>query len=156
MSRRSRCYLTGAFIIPPGQLWHLSSPDHPFHLVQVDLGVPGWSTNVPAYYPSVSTHFDGVMVVLDLPCLVVRSSQSTSQATSLPASITAISLHFYLAREVVYHPLHGHHHPVYHLYYHQVEELQSYQPGNWSTETVQSAPLSDQWLDQFLHPHHLA
>ena len=117
-------------------------PDHPFHLVPVDLET--WGVLVP-HIPICFYDFDGIMVTLDL-MVVVNHLPHHHLHHHLHHHYF---LHFSLG-EVVYHLLHSHHHSHYHLHYHQVEEPLLH----LLVAEVSFYPFL-RVVVHFLHPHHL-
>ena len=86
-------------------------PNHPFHLVPVDLGV--WMVPVP-HIPICFPNFSSIVVALDLMVVVNHLLYCHLHHHHHHCHF----LHFSLG-EVAYHPLHCHHHSHYHLHYHR-------------------------------------
>ena len=116
--------------------------NHPFHLVQVDLGV--WVVLVQ-HTPIYFFDLNGVIAVHDQMVAVNHLLHHHLHHHHHHHHF----LHFPLG-EVAYHLLHYHHHYHYHLHYHQVVELLLHLPV---TEAVFYPFLRA--VTQFLHPHHL-
>ena len=116
-------------------------PNHPFHLVPVDLGV---QAVLVQHIPIYLFNLDGVMAVLDQTVVVNHLLHHHLHHHHHHHHL----FHFPLG-EVAYH-LHYHHHFHYHLHYQQVVELLLHLPV---IEAVFYPFL--RVVNQFLHPHHL-